>query len=808
MNPWVKNVTGVVVTIIIMLIVIIFGSIYMLKSSLPNYNGEIEIENIDSVIEIYRDDYGIPYVNAKSDLDAYFALGYLHAQERLFQMDFNRRAGEGRLSEIFGNKTLFFDKMFRTIGLSKIVKKSYEQYDEVSKSILKAYSNGVNEFIKTSPDKFTIEFDILDYQPYKWKPEHSLLIAKLIAWELNISWWSDIAFTHLIQQLGEDEVKDILPNFDENAPTIIPSNIKKLASVQTDLIKIDKEFRKFSGSLGTHIGSNNWVVSSSRSLSDKPIIANDPHLVFSIPAKWYVVSINSPEMEVDGFTLPGVPAVVIGKNKKISWVLTNVMADDADFYVEKLDTTGENYYFNNEWRPLKITADTIFVKDSNSVIFEIRSNHRGPIVSDIHTYNKLFPNDIQNSADISMRWTALELSNELSAFKKINTAKNWSEFNKGLKQFTVPGQNFVYADNEGNIGYIAGVKLPKRKNNSPSFVFDGTNDENDWIGFVPYNENPKLFNPAVGYISSANNKTIKNFPYHISNIWEPKSRITRINELLDNKEKHSAEDFKKYQMDFYSHYAKDIVPYIIRAFKNYSYHNKNTATALKIIEQWDFQMLAESQAPSIHNVFFQYLLKNIFEDEMGEELFQEYVFLANVPYRVVPKLLEENKSKWFDNIFTESIESRDDIIRKSFLESLDYLSHNLGDNIENWQWGNIHKVTFKHYFHGQSKFLDMFLDVGPFKIGGDGTTVFNSEYSFSAPYENKLGPSMRFIYDFANPEYFEFILPTGQSGHFYSDHYKDMSQLWLKGDFIKIITNYDSIKNSNYKLIKLVPNRR
>lgn len=805
MNNWVKIIFGTITAIIILIAAFIFGSYYMLERSLPVYSGSKKVNNLNEKVSIYRDEFAIPYVFAESKSDLYFALGYLHAQERLFQMDLSRRAGQGKLSEVIGRKAIPFDKMFRTLELAKIAKQHYNNFDDETKSILTSYANGVNEFINKSEEKFTIEFDVLGYKPNLWKPEHSVLIAKLMAWELNISWWSDITFTHLIQKLGLEKVKEIMPNFDENGPTIIPSGIEKFADVPLDLIKVDKDFRNLMGSSGTHIGSNNWVVNATKSESGKPIIANDPHLSFSSPGKWYVVVLRTPELNVEGFTLPGVPGVVIGKNKNISWVLTNVMADDADFYIEKLDSSRSTYFFNNEWHNLDITEDTILVKDSTEVIFNIRKNHRGPIISDIHPYDVLFSNDKEKSADISMRWTALEQSNEIIAMSEINAASNWKDFQSALKNFEAPGQNFVYADKEGNIGYVAGVKLPRRKTTSPSFVYDGTTDENDWIGYVPYSENPMMYNPQQGFIASANNKTIENYPYHISNIWEPDSRIKRITELLTTKEKHSSADFKKYQMDFYSDYAKDIVPHILNVFENYSHENHNLKTALIILSQWDFYFQAKSQVPTIYSVFYQYLLKNIFMDEMGENLFNEYIFVANIPYRVVRKMLNDNNSTWFDDVTTDKIEVRDDIIKKSLLETITYLEKEFGD-IEHWQWGKIHKVKFKHFFHGKSKLLDMVLDVGPFEIGGDGTTIFNTEYSFTKPYENNLGPSMRYIFDFADSNNFEIILPTGQSGNFYSKHYKDMSKMWLEGKYIKINTDENAIKNSDYNLLQLLPN--
>lgn len=807
MKPWIKILIGIISTFFIILFVGLVIAYLMLKSTLPEYTGSINSSMVKEEIKIYRDNYAIPYVYAKSDDDLYFALGYLHAQERLFQMDLTRRAGEGRLSEILGEKAIPFDKMFRTIGINKIVKYNYSKYDSLTKQILISYSNGVNEFIKNNSNKFTIEFDVLGYDPYLWKPEHSLIIAKLMAWELNISWWSDIAFAHLIQKLGIEKVKEIMPDYDENAPTIIPSNYKNVAEIPLDLIHIDRDFRKLMGMVGTHIGSNNWVVNGARSNSGKPIIANDPHLGFTSPGKWYVAVLNNGQNQVEGFSLPGVPGIVIGKNKNIAWVLTNVMADDADFYIEKLDDSKRNYLIDGKWQSLETFEDTIKVKNSSEVTFNIRKTHRGPIISDIHAYKTLFPDSVQNSVDLSMRWSALDFTNELLTFYKINNAKNWDEFNNGLIHFVAPGQNFVYADVQGNIGYVAGVKLPLRKSEGFSYVYDGTNSQNDWEGFVPFEKNPRLYNPPQGYIASANNKTIKNYPFHISNIWEPSSRIERITEFLNLKSFHSVEDFKKYQNDFFSHYAKSIVPFIIRAFENIKVDEENVKTSVNLLDKWDFVFDAKSQTPAIYSVFFQFLLKNIFEDEMGENLFNEYVFIANVPYKTIPKLLKENNSLWFDNILTEVTEDRDQIIRKSLLDAVKYLETEVNANISFWQWGKIHKVIFPHFFHGQLGIFDKLLDVGPFDIGGDGTTVFNTEYSFTKPYQNKLGPSMRFIFNFAEPNSFEFILPTGQSGNFMSDHYKDMSQMWLEGKYLKIYSDEQSVINSKYNLLVINPLR-
>ena len=802
MKKWQKIILGLSITVLVLIISISIFSYFILVRNLPDYNDEIISVKIKNQIEIYRDSNAVPFIFAIDDEDAAFALGYVHAQDRMFQMDLMRRAGQGRLSEIFGSSTVPFDRMFRTIGIYKSVEENYHKLSELSKRMLISYSAGVNQYLYDKKGDYSAEFDILGYLPYKWKPEHSLVIAKMMAWELNISWWTDIAFIHLIQKLGEEKVREIIPDYQENAPTIIPKEIKNYSAVNLDFIKTDKAFRKFIGFNGTHIGSNNWVVNGIKSKSGKPIIANDPHLAFQIPGKWFVASVKSDSWNAAGFTLPGLPGIVIGKNENISWVLTNVMADDADFYLEKFDSTKTKYLFEGEWKNLTKVTDTIIVKDSIDVVFNKFKTHRGPIISDIHPYNYLYKNEFQNDLTISMRWSALDFSDELFAVQKINRANDWNEFKEGVKDFTVPGQNFVYADKFGNIGYICAAKLPVRNLNSPSILFDGTTSAYDWKGYVPFEEMPKLFNPSENFIASANNKTVSNFKYHISNIWEPSSRIERINELLTQKQMHSVDDYKNYQMDFYSHYSKKIVPFILQAFEDVKIMDENLKKSLELLSKFDFVIDKESQTPTIYLVFYQFLLQNIFEDEMGIELFQEYKFIANVPYRKIEEMLELPYNSWFDNINTQEFETRDDIIRESLVDALAFLEKKLGRDLTYWQWGKIHKVEFKHIFGEVSEIAGMLLNVGPYEIGGDGTTVFNTEYSFNKPYENKLGPSMRYIYDFSNENYFEYVLPNGQSGHFLSDYYSNMTDKWLNGSYNKVYFNKETIKkNSKYLMI-------
>ena len=815
MRSWKKILFGLSISFII--IFIVAGAIFynMLSSSLPAYQGIITSSKIISDIEIYRDSFAVPYIFAENDNDAAFALGYVHAQERLFTMDFIRRAGEGRLSEILGDEAVPFDNMFRTVGIKRNILRNYSRIDPSVISLLQSYSDGVNAYIEERKGNYSIEFDVLGYQPEKWKPLHSLIIIKMMAWELNMSWWTDLTFSELIQKLGEKKALEILPDYPENAPTIIADNFKYLSAINSSLVETDKAFRNFIGWTGTHIGSNNWVVNANKSTSGKPIIANDPHLAFSAPGKWFAATVNSKEgWETSGVTLPGVPGIVIGKGENISWVLTNVMNDDADFYIEKLDSSDSKYSVDGQWRDLRIIKDTIKVKNGKDRVIEIKETHRGPIISDIHTFNFIYNTAESEFPPISMKWLGNEFSDEMLGFYKINKAKNWNQFREGVKYFGIPGQNFVYADTTGNIGYIMGARIPLRKKNNPTLVFDGTNTENDWQGYVPVEEIPVVLNPKENFITSANNKILKDFKYHISNLWEPSSRIDRIYELLNSKEKHSAEDFKKYQMDITSPYAKLITSHIVKAFEGIKINDNNLKTAIELLSEWDFNLKKQSQTPSIYVVTLKYLLHNIYYDELGDDLFNRFVFLANVPFRSLLRVLDKPESLIFDDISTAKTESKNEIIRKSLADALTFLEENLGKDLTNWQWGRLHTVTFKHAFSGNFSLLDKYINIGPYEIGGDGTTINNTEYPFSesidkypmfshSEFENILGPSMRYIYDFAKPDQYYLILTTGQSGNVMSDNYRDQTPYWLQGKYMLIKTDESSIrKNKNLLLIK------
>lgn len=804
MKRWLKILIGLFSFFILFSITSYFVIKNYLYSSVPNYNFEKKVTAINSDINIYFDSLAVAYIDAESEEDAAFALGYLHARERMFQMDLIRRAGAGELSEIFGEETLPFDRMFRTIGIATTAKEIIKQASPETKKMLDAYSRGVNYFLFDSGEKLSIEFDVLNYEPKQWKPEHSIIVIRMMAWELNIAWWCDFVYSHAAEKLGKESAKKVLPAFDEQSSKDIQNYSGEVSPLSSTFFKSAKEFRNFIGIRGTQTGSNNWVVNGNKSTSGLPIIANDPHLAFSAPGKWYSVVINSNSWNVAGVTLPGIPGIVIGKNNSIAWALTNLMSDETDFYVEKLDKEKKNYFVDGKWLSLKERIDTIHIKGGNIEIYKTLFTHRGPIIIGVHPFDMLFENSKKQNA-VSMKWLGNEISDDYLAFYKLNHAQNKNDFISAIQNYSLPAQNFIYADAEDNIGYQAGGRLPIREGN-PAFFFDGTTTKYDWKGFVSYSEMPRFFNTAEGFIATANNKVNKNFKYYISSIWEPSSRIERITELLNSKQKHSAEDFMLYQSDFTSPYAKKITPYIISAFDKIKINDKNLERALKILKEWDYNFDAFTQAPTIYTSFLRFFIKNTFGDEYDEKLFFEYSFVANIIYRTIEKIIPENYLSIYDDNSTDRIENRDFIIRKSLSDALTDLEKRISKDLIDWQWGRIHKVTFKHFFAGQSKLLDNVINIGPYGIGGDGTTLFNTEYSFfeyngkisrfkTDLFANVLGPSMRFIFDFANPEEFYLVQTTGQSGNIFSAHYDDQTLLWISGKYMKINTNKNNFEN-------------
>jgi len=772
-------------TIGVLLLVLLAGLLflrYQIRKSFPVTSGAITVHGLLSPVRVLRDAYGVPHVEAANEHDLMMAAGFVHAQDRLWQMDIERRAGEGRLSEIFGLPTLPFDRMFRIVGIRRSAAAILSHMTPASLDRLRWYADGVNAYIASAKGRYPVEFDLLGYEPGPWTPLHSVIVGRLTAWMLNLSWWTDLTYGSIAERVGLDRILDIMPEFPAGVPPTVPEGEwRSYASAGLPYLRAAKAFAARFSAISVSGGSNAWAIAPRRSTTGAAILANDMHLQLESPSRWYEIQMQMPGLRVRGMSMAGVPAVVAGRNDSIAWGITNLMADDADFYVEQLDSaTGTQYLFDGRWYPLTLINEEIPVRGDSARSLTVRITRHGPVVTDIET-----PLQKGKSPYVaSMRWTGSEVDDQFLALTTIDRARDWEEFAAGVKQFAVPGQNFVYADVRGNIGYWCGVRLPVRAGRNSLLPLPGWESSSEWRGFVPFARLPHRFNPPEGYIATANNKIVDDaYPYHISDLWEPASRIERLNDVLGKKgDTFSVQDCERLQLDTYSAYAREVVPYIVEAFRDSTGSLPDGEKVFEYLRNWNYRFSTDDVATSIYQEFLVALIRNTFADEMGDDLFHDWVMLTNIPLRVTSRLLAQGTSAWFDDVRTPAVETRDDIIRKSLREAVAALRSAWGTDTKNWRWGNLHTVSLRHLF-GFQKPLDRIFNIGPFPVNGGSTALVSFEYSLNKPFDATVGPSSRQIFDMGGDGEYRSVLPSGESGQVFDPHYADQTELWLNGAY-------------------------
>ena len=774
-------ITGTLAVAGLLAIGLFFFIRYQMTKSFPMVSGSSVLPVLHEQADVTRDHYGVPLIATRNEHDLMVALGYVHAQDRLWQMDLGRRAGEGRLSEIFGENTVSIDRMFRIIGIKAIALEVEANLSDSSRDRMQWYSDGVNAFIESNRGKYPVEFDFLRYEPEPWTVLNCLTIAQMMAWELNLSWWTDLVLGSITNTVDPVRGSDILPGFPESVLPIVPAKEgQTFASLGNGLIRVSEQYQNLMGFQGVGGGSNAWVVSPAKSVSGQVILANDTHLHLQMPSKWYEVFLRAPGVELGGMSIPGVPGIVAGHNADIAWGVTNMMADESDFYIVKVDSADSlSYWFDGKLIRMEIWSEEIQVEGESPVEVLIRTTRHGPIVSDIRT-------PVQRSSVpfvAAMRWTGSVPIDRVEAFHGINRAKNWEQFLSGVEKFPGPGQNFVYGDRDGNIGYVPGGLIPIRGKGVSILPQAGWESGSEWKGFVPFEQFPRIFNPVDGYVATANNKIADSrFPYHISDLWEPPSRIQRLREVLDRDEQFSVQDFERLQNDAFSHHAKEMTPFFLAALSDTSLGFPEQDRVREYLANWDFNFGKDDIATALFQMMFVRLLENVYRDEIGPDLLHDFVILGNIPVRVTQQLVEKGDSPWFDDVNTPHPESSRDILCRSIVEAVAALKDRLGPDTRMWRWGDMHQLTLQHPF-GLVKPLDRVFNVGPFPMGGGGTSLVSGEYSFNEPFGVTVAGSFRFVYDFASPAEYRSILPSGQSGQAFHEHYSDQTPLWLNGAY-------------------------
>jgi penicillin amidase len=787
---------------ILLVVALIIGILYIRQLSrkgLPDYNREIKLERMLNQVTVYRDAYAVPHIYAESEEDLYRATGYIMAQDRLWQMDLFRRATTGRLSEIFGSDLIETDLLMRAL---RIPEKSQlvlsRQEPEVLKA-LEAFADGVNQFIQMHQDNLPLEFSLLGYKPENWAPEHSVNLIGYMAWDLTFPWRVEVLLFKISQKIGIDHPKfrDLIPDLSLQKTLAYPEFRLEKAELDLNLHLLPPSQKLVELGLEVFSGSNNWAVAGKKSVTGKPLFANDMHLGLFVPGIWYQMhQVIEGKLNVTGVCLAGEPAVVAGHNQWIAWGMTNAMVDDMDFYLETIHPENPDLYlYNREWRKMEVRKEKILIKGGEIEERTLRFTHRGPIISG-------FKNISEHA--LSMRWIGNEFSNEVSSVYWLNRARNWEEFKQAARSFFAISQNINYADVEGNIGlyYCAGVPLRKGEG---LFVVPGDTDEYDWTGFVPFEELPHVYNPESGYVSSANNRPVdETYPYYISYWFLQPHRIDRIREMLEAREKLSIDDFKAMHADLRSKLVKGILEEILDELKCLEDLNTTEREALDLLLSWQGELKEDSPAATLFEKMQLHLIKNLTQDELGEELFDEFLMCSLLHRNLLARLFSSRHSLWCDDVNTDdATEDFSWVVEKSFRDTVLDLVKELGEKPEDWEWGKVHQLYLAHPI-GSVKILDLVfrLNRGPFPVGGSYHTVCPFGYDFKL-FQSRNGASHRHIFSLADWDESLTVIPTGVSGIPASPHYCDQTSLYLENRYHNDYISRSLIKKSAFYVTKM-----
>ena len=791
--------------IIIFIVCVVLSIFWYVYHPLPKYSGHVSLDGLNKSVDIYTDTYGVPHIIAQNEEDLFYAAGYYAARDRLFQMSVVNYSVRGELSYAFGDELIKSDVYLRTWRIHDTAKKLVGELNKETVDLIGAFCAGINYRIKEVHNDLPIEFKITGMKPPVWSPAIVTGYSRMMAREMSSSWKPEIVFGAIENYFGKDKLSEIYPFYSDDHPTIADKNKNIEKEVFSSIMNQELIIEKFLGYNSSASGSNNWVISGTRTKSGKPLLANDPHLGFTQPPRWYEMHLKGGRFNVSGLCLAGIPMPIIGQNEHIAWGFTNSMVDDMDFFIETINPKNNNQYlYDGKWLDMKIINESIKLKNGRDTTIIIRLTHHGPIITDVHNLLK------GENNSMSMAWTGNWLTKEIDGLFDLAKSKNWSDFSRAVQKFGVPGQNIVYADVQGNIGWRPAVFIPIRKEGSSLIPRPGDDPSYDWSGRVPYKKMPFLLNPKKGFIATANNKTIdESFPYYISGLWADPSRAQQIVARLDTMEETTVDEMKSIQLDYTSLFAKEITPHLL-SIKTGNETGK-LKEAMDLLEKWDFVESSNSKAALIFHSVLRQVVISIFADELellGDKYLDAFTSMKYLHNRSLRKILVDGNSSWIDDIRTRNkIESIEEILKTSFSNGVKDIEKVVGHNINNWEWGRAHYLTHNHKL-GSKKILDWIFgfNVGPYLSGGSDKTPNAGSYSFSNPYAQTAGASMRRIVDFSNLNETQQIIPTGQSGLYNSKHYDDQAELYHSGGYRTTWFNETYIKNNkNFKRLTLLP---
>ncbi len=783
----------ILLLMLVLVVLVVISSLVYFNSLKPKYSGELELATIENNTDVYFDDYGIPHIYAENQLDAMVALGYVHAQDRLWQMELMRRIAPGRLSEIFGEDMLKSDKFFVSLGIEEASQKSIEKLDVTSEvyQLATAYLDGVNQFMDMGATP--IEFTLIGIEKEHFQLKDIYNILGYMGFSFAMAHKTDPLLSAIKEKLGANYLKDL--NIEIDPKTTLIKNSKSTIENYTNIVASVTEIMKKSP-VPPFIGSNSWVVSANKTNTGNVLFANDPHIEYSQPGTWYEAHIVTPNYEMYGYHIAGVPFPLLGHNRNYAYGLTMFENDDIDFYKEENHPSEKNKYkYKDGFLAYTTATKTIKVKDAEAVTFTVRNSQHGPILNDVL-------DKISQSEPIAMSWIYTKREGVvLDALHTISRATNMQDVKKGASMIHAPGLNIMYGDASGNVAWWAAGTLYKIKSNSNrKFILNGASGEDDIVEYLDFSENPMAENPTWNYVYSANNQpdTISGILY--PGYYLPEDRAKRIVQLLEPKNNWNKEAMSTMINDVTSAVAPKIIQEFAKII-DYNSFSKNEQRAIDVLQLWDGSNTTDNVAPTIYNKWIYLYLKNTFKDELGEQLFTQ-LMSTHLIKRIIADLIKNDTSVWWDNSATKNtIETRKDILSESLIEAVASLEKQLGKDIKDWNWGKVHTLEHGHPL-GTIAALKKYFNVGPFPIKGAKEVIDNRGYDYndSGLYSVNAGPSTRRIVDFSDIENSISILPTGQSGNPFSKHYKDQAEMYNKGEFRKMKLNKEEIINSSTKL--------
>jgi penicillin G amidase len=752
------------------------GALAALRRPLPRTSGTLPLPGLQAPVQVIRDRWGVPHIYAASNADLFMAQGYIHAQDRLWQMEFQRRVAFGELAELFGAVALDSDRFVRVLGLGRCARKEAALLSTEVRVAVEAYVRGVNCFIEQHAGNLPVEFTVLRLKPRPWEPADALAWAKVMALQLSENWKQELLRARIVAAVGPERAAALDPAYADGHPLIVPAGAHYTTDMGDEALDRAAATSAFAPDSAGQ-GSNSWAVAGARSMSGGPLLASDPHLPIQAPSVWYEMHLSGGDYHVTGVSSPGAPGIAIGHNEHIAWGMTAGYVDVQDLFIERFDPrdpAGLRYEYQGKWEQAELVREEISVRGQREVVIEeVRITRHGPLITP-------FVPGAENEQPLALRWTALDPRSPLETFLGIARSSDWESFRQALDDFNFPPHNFTYADVEGHIGYALGGRIPRRTAGDGKLPVPGWSGAYEWDGYLPAASLPHLLDPAEGLVVTANNRiSAEDGERALHGEWLSGYRAARIAELLRQTPAHDAESFAQIHGDVHSLPGLELAALAGRL----PAPNQIAQDARDILAAWDGTLDTESLGGAIYSRLRSRLVLAAYGEVAGAlDIVAGGGAFASLPgqdylRRTVPEVLRRAGER--DDAWLPGERSWDEVLAEAWAATVAELRAELGDDVAQWRYGRIHTLTIRHPLGALPALASVF-NRGPFATGGDDDTVCMGyvprEYASAPLY---VGPSYRQICDPTDWDRSQSIQPVGQSGHPGSLHYADFVQPWL-----------------------------